>query len=265
MKFYFLAFTLLLSFVTTLSADVLERKGKWNVYYGYNRASYANSDYHLTGEGYDFTLKDVKARDGQAEIAASPYLIPWAWSVPQNNIHFSYFLADNFSISFGNDHMKYIMIRPQTVEFEGSIATGEGFDRSGKGTQKIDDSFFRFEHTDGLNYVSLEFEHFFPLWVSSKKTQALQAFWGPGIGIMYPKTNAILFGRARNDKFHLAGSGYSLKLGLEFNFTERYFTRLVVKHGHLDMPNVKTTSDSRDNLSQKIDFKETYMVFGLYF
>lgn len=265
MKFYFLVFTLLLSVVTTLSADVLERKGKWTFYYGYNRSSYSNSDYRLTGDNYDFTLKNVKARDGQSDIAVSPYLVPWAWSVPQNNIRFSYFLSNDLSISIGNDHMKYITIRPQTVDFEGSIATGEGFDRSGKGSQEITDGFLQLEHTDGLNFFSIELEKFVTLWHNAKKTQALSVFGGPGIALLYPKTNAILFGRARNDDYYLSGTGYSLKLGLEFNFTERYFTRFVVKHGHINMPDVRTTSNSSDKLSQKFDFKETYLVFGIYY
>lgn len=265
MKLYLLTFALLFSYVTNTSANVLERKGKWSFYYGYNRASYSNSDYRLTGNGYDFTLKNVSARDGQSDLGASPYLIPWQWSVPQNNIRFGYFISDNFSVSFGNDHMKYIMDNTQTVDFDGTIATGEGFDRSGKGTQKLSSDFLRFEHTDGLNFVSLEFEHFLPLWINSKKTQALSVFWGPGIALMYPRTNANLFGRGRYDQFNIAGTGYSLKLGLEYNLSERYFTRLVVKYGHIDMPNVRTTSDASDNLSQKFDFKETYLVLGVNF
>ena len=263
MKFYLSAFTLFLSLFTSTFAGVLDREGKWSAYYGYNRASYSNSDYHLTGNNYDFTLKNVSAHDGQSEIAVSPYLVPWGWSVPQNNIRFGYFVTDNLSISFGNDHMKYIMDSGQTVAFDGTITTGEGFDRSGTGSQTLTSDFLVFEHTDGLNFVSVEFEHFIPLWKNSKDTQALSILWGPGIAVMYPKTNSTLFGRARNDKFHLAGSGYSLKLGLEFNFSSRYFTRLIVKHGHIDMTDVRTTTDSSDKLTQNFDFKETFLVFGV--
>lgn len=257
----YIFFTLLAS----ANADVLDRKGKWSFYYGYNRASYSQSDYHLTGNNYDFKLKQVVAHDAQSSIDVSPYLIPWGWSVPQNNIRFGYFITDNFSVSIGNDHMKYVMDKNQTVDFEGTIATGEGHDRSGSGTQKLTDDFLSFEHTDGLNFVSLEFEHFFNLWKNAKSSRALSLFWGPGLAIMYPKTNAILFNRGRNDKFHLAGTGYSLKLGIEFNITERYFTRLVAKHGHINMPDVRLTASADDKLSQEFDFKETYLVFGVNF
>ncbi len=264
MKFYILATILLSAFISTTQASVLNKKGKWSIYYGYNRATYSNSDYHLTGNGYDFTLKDVSAHDLQTPIEADPYANPFAWSVPQNNIRLSYFFTDNFAISLGNDHMKYRMDTLQTVGFEGTIATGEGFDRSGSGTQAIDPNFLTFEHTDGLNFVSLEFEHFKPLWLSSKGTHALSFFWGPGLAIMYPKTNARLFGRTRNDEFHISGNGYSVKIGMEYIFN-RWFTRLATKAGHINMNRAWTTSSSSDRLSHEFDFTETFLVIGFYF
>ena len=121
MKLYLLAVALLFSFISTSFADavhtkgVLKKKGMWSFFYGYNRASYSNSDYHLTGNGYDFTLRDVKARDGQSQIDIEPYATPWGVSTPQNTTRFGYYLTDDIAISFGNDHMKYIMVNNQTV------------------------------------------------------------------------------------------------------------------------------------------------------
>ena len=268
MKFYSLTIILLLSFVTSVQANVLERKGKWSFYYGYNRASYSNSDYHLTGNGYDFTLKNVAARDGQSEPKLE-FLLPWNLSVPQNNTRFSYFIRDNISVSFGSDHMKYIMRNNQTVGINGRIdasasATHAGT-YSGSDTKALDSSLLYLEYTDGLNYVSVEMEHYLTLWNNAKKTQALSFYWGPGLAIMFPKTNATLFGGTRNDKFAISGTGYSLKVGLEYNFSERWFTRLFVKHGIINMDKAKTTSNSSDNLSHIFGFKETSLVLGFYF
>ncbi len=266
MKFYTIATILFLSFLTSVQANVLERKGKWSFYYGYNRASYSNSDYHLTGNGYDFTLRNVAARDGQSEPKLE-FLLPWNLSVPQNNSRFSYFFRDNLSVSFGSDHMKYIMRNKQTVGISGTI-TGKGAPHdgtySGSDTKDVD-TLLAFEYTDGLNYVSVEMEHYLTLWSNLKKTQALSFYWGPGLAIMFPRTNATLFGGVRNDEFAISGTGYSLKIGLEYNFTERYFTRLFFKHGFINMNKAKTTSDTSDNLSHIFGFKETSIVFGIYF
>lgn len=273
MKFYTLASVLLLSFVSSTQANVLERKGKWNFIYGYNNATYSAGDYHLTGNGYDFTLKNVAARDGQSAPELR-WLLPWNLSVPQNNTRFAYFLTDNLSISVGSDHMKYIMRSGQTVGINGTITgTGTAHDNGGSGAggaytgtdTKAVNSLLLFEHTDGLNYVSVELEHFTTLWSNSKKTKALSLFWGPGLGIMFPKTNATLFDRPRNDRFYISGTGYSFKLGLEYNFTEDYFARAMVKHGYVDMTNARTTSSSSDNLSHSFMFKQLSMVLGVYF
>ncbi len=274
MKFYTIATILFLSFLTSVQANVLERKGKWSFYYGYNRASYSNSDYHLTGNGYDFTLRNVAARDGQSEPSLE-LLLPWKLSVPQNNTRFSYFILDNLSVSFGSDHMKYLMRSNQTVGISGTITgTGTAHDNGGSGaggtytgadTKAIDSSLLYLEYTDGLNYVSVEMEHYLTLWSNAKKTQALSFYWGPGLAIMFPRTNATLFGGVRNDEFAISGTGYSLKIGLEYNITERYFTRLFFKHGVINMDKAKTTSDTSDNLSHVFGFKETSIVFGLYF
>lgn len=265
MKLYIFAITLLFSFISAAHAGALEKKGKWTFYYGYNRATYTNSDYHLTGNNYDFTLTDVVAHDGQSDLGLDPYLIPWKWSIPQNNIRFSYFLTDTLAISFGNDHMKYLMDSYQTVGFEGSISTGGSFDRSGPGTQNIDPSFLLFEHTDGLNFVSVELEHFVPLWSNPKNTSALSFYWGPGIAFMLPRTNAQLFGQERSDEFHISGYGYSMKVGLEYIFMEDYFLRLAAKYGHINMDKAWTTASSSDRLSHRFDFRELFLVVGLYF
>ena len=268
MKFYILALVLLLSFISSSHASVLNKKGKWSVYYGYNRATYTNGDYHLTGNGYDFTLKNVSAHDSQSPIEADPYANPFAWSVPQNNIRFSYFFTDNFAVSFGNDHMKYRMDTYQNVGINGTISAGASATYAGTytGNDKIniEPNLLTFEHTDGLNYVSVEFDHFKPLWLNNKGTHALSFFWGPGLGVMYPKTNAKLFNNARNDEFHIAGTGYSFKVGVEYIF-ERWFTRLATKFGHINMNDARTTASGNDRLSHKFDFTETYLVIGFYY
>jgi len=258
---------LMVSLGTSAFAGALDKKGKWYFFYGYNRAEYSNSDYHVTGNGNDFTLRNVKAKDGQSAIGADPYLNPFAWSVPQNSIHIGYYLTDNLSISLGNDHMKYIMESNQVVNIDGTIATGGIYNGTyvPGDTVTISPDFLLFEHTDGLNFVSLELEHYIPLWKNGKETHALSFYWGPGLAIMYPKTNATLFGQARHDEFHIAGHGYSIKAGLEFIFYEDYFTRLVVKQGHINITDAKTTADSADSLAHEFDFTELYLVLGLNF
>ena len=60
-------------------------KGKLYIAWGYNRGYFTKSDIHMTGEGYDFTLKNVKAKDRQTPFDASIYFHPGLFTIPQYN------------------------------------------------------------------------------------------------------------------------------------------------------------------------------------
>lgn len=96
-------------------------KGRMYFYWGYNRGWFTNSDIHFKGSNYDFTLKDVVAKDRQSKLAADPYLKLNKLTIPQYNLRIGYYLTENWDISFGIDHMKYVMQQDQTVEINGYI------------------------------------------------------------------------------------------------------------------------------------------------
>ncbi|MDH5392678.1 MAG: hypothetical protein OEY11_05780 [Gammaproteobacteria bacterium] len=259
------AAVLLVFFSSSGHAGLLNKEGKWYGYYGWNRAEYSNSDLHLTGNGYDFTLYDVQATDRPTPTALDPYLNPAGLTLPQSNGRVGYYLTDTFSVSFGNDHMKYVMVQDQTVAIEGYINSGSTTYAAGETIDLADGGFLTFEHTDGLNFISFEFEHFLPFWVSEQAEAALSAYWGLGYAIMYPKTNATLFGQARNDQFHAAGYGLSIKAGAELLLKYDFFMRIFVKSGQIEMNDVRTTASSADRLSQEFTFLQTAIVFGMNF
>ncbi|MDH5184313.1 MAG: hypothetical protein OEX12_10525, partial [Gammaproteobacteria bacterium] len=221
----------------------------------------------LTGNGYDFTLRDVVATDRPTPFGIDPYFNPLNFTLPQTNGRVGYFLTDTFSVSFGVDHMKYVMVQDQTVNIEGTIANGMGFDGTyiAGDTQTLSADFLTFEHTDGLNMISVEFEQYFPLWVASQGRSAISAYWGMGTGFMYPRTNATLFGQTRHDDFNLAGYAVSAKLGTEWLFKNDFFSRLIYKVGDINMTDVRTTYSTTDKLTQRIQFQELTLAFGMYF
>lgn len=84
-------------------------KGKMFVFWGWNRASYSNSDIHFKGANYDFILSDVKAKDRITPFSFYDYLNPTRITIPQTNFRIGYFFHDNYSVSIGVEHMKYVM------------------------------------------------------------------------------------------------------------------------------------------------------------
>jgi len=73
-------------------------KGKAFIYWGYNRAYYNKSDIHFKGDGYDFTLYDVEAKDMPEPFDADVYFNIKKLSIPQFNFRAGYFFSDNWLI-----------------------------------------------------------------------------------------------------------------------------------------------------------------------
>lgn len=246
----------------------VSNKGKMFIYWGWNRANYSNSDITLKGENYNFTLQDVKANDRISDFTYN-YFHPTKITLPQTNVRVGYFLSDNYTISIGVDHMKYVMKTYQTVKINGEINANTPFD----GVYNNDDillsnDFLQLEHTDGLNYVNVEFKrfdeigHFIGM---NHKDFQLNITEGFGAGVLYPRTNATLFNQERWDEFHVSGWGVSVGAGLNLTFFKHFFIQSDFKYGYINMPSIRTTANAADTASQNFTFFEKTFVFGAKF
>ena len=251
-------------FTTTLllmnvHADILDKKGKYFFSWGYNIAVYSNSDIHLKGENYDYTLYDVQASDRPSKIVSTYFT---DLTIPQWNLKIGYYLDNTTSIHFGIDHMKYVVDVPQKVNINGTDHQGNTHTND-----NIElDNFLSFEHTDGLNYWNLAYNKYIPLYVNDTKTSAISVFYGAAAGILLPRSNVTLHGHSeRKDDFRLAGYGADIQGGLVFDFFENYFTRLDVKAGRINMPDISTSPLLSDKASQNFNFLESSFSFGYMF
>ncbi|WP_233862427.1 hypothetical protein [Tenacibaculum piscium] len=242
-------------------------KGKFFAYWGWNWASYSDADIHFKGDNYDFTLSDVKAQDRQTKFSFNKYFNPGNVTIPQTNYRIGYFFKENYTVSIGVDHMKYVMIDDQNVKINGNINDGNAkYDGTyNNETVNLAEDFLRFEHTDGLNYVNVELKrfddvsHWFGLNLENLQINLTEGF---GMGILYPKTNSKLLGKDRNDSFHLSGYGASLVAGVNISFLKHFYVQADLKGGHIYMPDVKTTSNSSDSASQNFFFLQKTILIG---
>lgn len=249
-------------------AEALRARGQIYGYWGWNNADYSDSNIHFRGNGNDFTLYDVQAKDRQTTFSSfqlyHTYLNPGRITIAQYDWRIGYFVADNWAVSLGFDHMKYVMVQDQTVDISGTIVN-PGFERPDptRGQQQLTGDFLTFEHTDGLNMISLETEYFLPLWNLGNEFD-FALFTGAGAGIMYPKSNVKLLSGQRNDEWHVAGYATSIKFGAETTLWHNYFIRILVKYGYVDMDDI-LTSNKGDKASQTFYFDEYIGAFGYRF
>jgi hypothetical protein len=229
--------------------------------WGWNRASYTMSDIHFTGDNYDFKLLQVKAKDRQTTFSPEVYFGLKTITIPQTNFRFGYFLNEHWVISAGVDHMKYVMTKNQTVNFEGAI-NDTSYNHLIAGDQiKLDENFLRYEHTDGLNYIHAEVEYFQGL-LGWRKIQ-VNGYTGAGLGAMFPKSNVTLMHYPRHDDFHFSGYGLSAKVGIELLCWKYFFIRFDYKTGFINMPDILTRDgEVSDRASQHFFFAQRSGMFG---
>lgn len=242
-------------------------KGKFFAYWGWNWASYSDSDIRFKGENYDFTLSDVKARDTPSDFTFSKYFGITNITKPQTNFRLGYFFKENYTISLGVDHMKYVVINNQFVDVNGNINVGNTkYDGIYTGQQvQLAEDFLQLEHTDGLNYINVELkrfdniDHWFGLDLKNLQINLTEGF---GAGILFPKTDTTLLGMERHDDYHISGWGVSAGVGLNITFLKHFFIQADYKIGYIDMPNVKTSLNPLDSASQSFVFFQNNILIG---
>ena len=250
--------------IPSLAGKGTDSDRRWSVYWGWNRSNYSNSDIHFWGSDHDFTLKGVAADDLQTDATLANvfaiFLRPSEVTIPQTNLRVAYQWDANTAIAFNLDHMKYVVAQGQSVPIGGQIL---GAPQSGN--QVIGDNWLNYEHTDGLNIISLEIEKQRPVdWFGDSRTARVFAL--AGVGIVLPKTNVTLHmvNQVRNDQFHLSGYSLGIGGGLEKDFWKDFFVRGAYKFGYVNMPDVLTSSRG-DKASQSFTYNEFLVAAGWRF
>lgn len=238
------------------------RQGDFYFYWGWNRSAYTDSDLQLTGKDYNFSLGNVKAKDRQTPFSWNDYFGVRKLSIPQYNMRIGYFFDDHCEVSFGVDHMKYVVIEDQNVIINGEIgAANPEFQAQYVNDEiQLNDDFLLFEHTDGLNYLNLAFRRQDEL--LRYKKFGLGVCEGIEFGGLYPKTNAKLMGNTRHDEFNWAGYGISIVGGLTLKIYRYFFIQSEAKLGFIDLPNIRTTNNPSDRARQNFYFVQGNILFG---
>jgi len=239
-----------------------DRKGDLYIYWGWNRGWFTDSDISFKGDNYDFTLYDVVAKDRQSEFAWDPYFKISRLTIPQYNLRIGYFFNNNYTLSVGVDHMKYVMVQYQTAKIEGEI-TNSSTPYNGSYHNEdivVANDLLLFEHTDGLNYINVELRRYDELFRYKKVTINLTE--GFGFGPLMPKTNATLLSMERNDQFHLAGIGLGAVVGLNVKFWDRFFIQSEFKAGYINMWDIRTTPSKSDKAKQDFFWSQLNILFG---
>jgi len=213
-------------------------KHRMYFYWGWNRAMYTKSNLSIQGADYDLELHQIAAHDRQTPFNVNKYLRVDYMTIPQNNWRIGYFIKDNLALSFGVDHMKYVMDQNQVVDVEGQISREGKYKGVYDGPTTLTADFLTFEHTDGLNYVHFQIEKYNQFFQTKSGDVVFSGILAGGAGMLFPKTNTKFLDYERNDRFHVSGFGTGASLGLEWLFWKHLAIRGEMKAGYINMPDI---------------------------
>jgi hypothetical protein len=252
-----------LTFFTNSSAQNTGNYNKGDIYsyWGWNWSWYSKSDIHFKGDNYDFTIHSATAQDRQTKFTFDKYFNPSTITIPQYNFRVGYFITKNIDISFGIDHMKYVLEQDQLSRISGFIEnSGTEYDGVYNNTlMSIAENFLKFEHSDGLNYINFEIRKHKK--INENPNFNISSINGLGLGFMLPKTNATLLNKDHNDNYYLSGYGLHALLGLNLNL-KNFFIQSELKGGYVSLPSIRTTKSRLDTASQNFFYAQFNLVFG---
>jgi hypothetical protein len=154
----------------------------------------------------------------------------------------------------------------QTVNISGYISPEASEAYAGDYLNKptaVTPDFLSFEHTDGLNLLSLDLEYTLPMFSFFQNKLRVDLNGGVGGVWMIPRTDVRVFGYGLNNNYHLAGYSMTVKAGPQIEFFKHYFLRAQTKVGYVTLPDILIHNDAPDRADQNFSFMEFYVVAGI--
>jgi len=247
--------TKLFLFLAAVSTTNLQAQDKKNTMWlkgmyfqwGYNTEHYTHSNIHFKmSNGDDFILHKAKAHDSRDYDAIVDK--PLEVSIPQYNYRLGFYLTRQHTraVEVNFDHAKYVVTDWQKVRVTGTI-NGKAVD----GDSILDRyNFLHFEHTDGANWLHINYVQQKGFAKNKTKTRdLLTSVWKAGAGINIPRSDFTWKGDRLNNDFHIAGYNFSAEGGARLYMLKKLFFEATAKTGYVKyinaMANTTTTKGNR--------------------
>ncbi len=239
-------------------------------YWGYNRSIYTKSDINFYSETYDFTVKKAKATDRPVRDFKT-YVDPAKITVPQFNIRLGWYFQHRWDISFGYDHMKYVMSNSQSVYVNGYISettTNTNFVNGqftdADGLIPIYDHELHYENSNGLNYISVQLNNTVPLYKTNSRNFVIQRRLGVGLGPVLTQTDFDWDGVTYHTTPSFGGFGVSIHTGVRFDFFNRFFFQSNWSGGYINLLK-NSTIDNTSYAKQDYLYGQWELLGGVIF
>jgi hypothetical protein len=243
-----------------------QAKGALFFYWGYNRSFYTNSKISFFGQGYNFSLAGVQATDRPSPEFRT-YVNPTTLTVPQFNARIGYNFKKKWAVSFGYDHLKYVIVSGPTYLLTGQINAGVDETTNWSGIYNaepvtFEDTIFNYENTNGMNYLRVELSHIDKL-VRGNNAFSLSTITSIGAGTILNYNDFTFAGEKSMTTLSMSGIGVSAHIGLRFEFFKHFFLQLNNSLGFIYQRHVKIRgNDPYAYARQSLGYYQADVVLG---
>jgi hypothetical protein len=249
--------------------SIVSNKGLFYGYWGYNRSFFSNSDIHFVSDHYNFILHDVNASDRPQGFSLDNYFNPKNITIPQYCFRLGYYISDHIHISLGIDHMKYVVDQNQWVHISGKINSNTNQSYNGTYSNEliqIRKEFLQFEHTNGLNLVTLQADY--SIDILNFYQNKLRLKYNLGIGGIWvgTKSDVRIIDEGIDNDHHLAGYSLTVQSGPRLEFKRFLFLDFQTKIGRMTLQDVFIENESAPKRADHVfNFISYYGSIGVMF
>ncbi len=247
--------------------DSTKRKRSFYFMWGYNREAYTTSTLHFKHNGnglneygsYDFKVMDVKAHD-RPDFDQLYDVVNI--TIPQYNARVGFWFNNSADEGFelNYDHAKYVVTNYQTARFVGTI-NGTYVDKD----SILDPAYFHFEHSDGANFVMLNYMKRNKIFNSKDGKLKFGYIIKPGAGLVVPRTDVTLFGKRLNNKFKVAGICAGVETALRLEIQKHFVVEFAGKAGYANYLNALCLGRGLGKVNHQFGFVEAILCVGYQF
>ncbi len=139
---------------------------------------------------------------------------------------------------------------------------GEYFD---KDTILNPQTFLHFEHTDGANFLMINFIKRWKLMESEDKKNNLGLIIKPCFGFVYPSTDVTIFGNRVNNNWKIPGIVGGIAAGIRTELFKHCYIELTGKGGYANYIIAFVPGKGYGKASNTFWFIEAILIFGYKF
>lgn len=247
------------------SKKISNARGTFFMNWGYQRSFYTKSDIEFNNSDYKFTLRNVTATDEPTKNAGD-YLRLNEFFNPQYSVRAGYYYMNKYALTFGMDHMKYVLTDGNQVLLDGEIDSSLHTIWAGDYKNEVvvtNRNDFHYQNV-GLNFIRLELLRTDKLYQSKNKVFALSSNLSLGFGAIV--SNATLLLRPKTTVTRsLSGYGLSASAGLRLEFFRNFYIQSQISGGSINQTNLKTESaDKKAYIKQQFWYGQSQVCIGFF-